>query len=117
MTDLCNAQYERVPLAGPPGVVHILKCQYIKDHPADRHSWYAIHLQDIEDKAAYNQRVQAEVQAVAGDSEVKDILDRIVLGYYDTFIEAILNAAHNRKRTVRGMRGFPNLERRGRRSA
>lgn len=97
--ELCNEVYAR------PGNQGMLKCQYIKDHPADRHSWFAIFHQDETDLLAEAQRYHAP-------EDEKQLLERIEFGLYDSILEAILNAGHNRKRALRGVRGFPTLERR-----
>jgi hypothetical protein len=107
MTALCNKEYIRIETSTRTS--QMLRCQYIKDHPSERHSWFAIAEQDAFDDAAAAQREDA-IQA--GDAEVKNILDRIDLGYYDSYIEAFLAGFHNRKRTIRNVRGFPRMERR-----
>lgn len=97
-TELCGMAYAR-----PGG--EVLGCQYIAGHPTERHSWFAVKEQDDHDILANIQRQQAP-------SDEKELLERIEAGIYDSVLEALLNAAHNRKRTIRGVRGFPRLERR-----
>lgn len=96
-TELCKAEYRRGS--------ETLWCQYIKDHPSERHSWFAIEQQDLHDQQAAAERYHAP-------EDEKELLERIEVGIYDSILEALLNAAHNRKRTLRNLRGFPNLERR-----
>lgn len=42
-------------------------------------------------------------------SDVRAILDAITRGAADPYLEAILAVTHNRKRALRGTRGFPAL--------
>lgn len=109
-TRLCGAVYRR-PEALYPEVV-TMTCQYIEGHPSDRHSWFAVNEQDDFDAEAARQRADAQ----QGDGVVSEFLTRIEYGNYDSYLEAILSAAHNRKRALRGVRGFPDLGRK-RRSA
>ena len=53
----------------------------------------------------------AEKEAARDDtpSDVQAILDAITAGRADPFLEAILAVTHNRKRALRGVRGFPAL--------
>lgn len=112
MTELCGKTYVRVQ----GDEREYLKCQYIDGHPIDRHSWYAIAEQDIVD--AEKRKVEEQRQkAEAGDGTVKEVLEQIEAGLWDSYIEVMLSALHDRKRALRNVRGFPNLERRGKRSA
>lgn len=108
MTTLCRSIYVR-DIPGQSGMG--LECQYIKGHPSDRHSWYAVEQQDIVDaeKAAADEQQR---WAQMNDEVVSDLLEDIRCGKWDSFLEALLSAAHDRKRTLRGVRGFPRLERR-----
>jgi hypothetical protein len=103
-TPLCGAVYTRpATTAGPHR--EVLTCQYLANHPVERHSWSTVKTTDEHETAAAAQRDHAVMSE-------KALLDNIESGYYDTILEAILNAGHNRKRTLRGVRGFPDLERR-----
>jgi hypothetical protein len=46
-------------------------------------------------------------------SDVQAILDAITAGRADPYLEAILAVTHNRKRALRGVRGFPLLREQG----
>lgn len=99
-TQLCRQPYRRPKDQG------VLTCQYIADHPTHRHSFFAIQEQDKVDALAEEQRRTA-------NTPEKGLIENIELGMHDSILEAILNAAHNRKRALRGVRGFPRMERRG----
>lgn len=53
----------------------------------------------------------AEKAAAQDDtpSDVRAILDAITAGNADPYLEAILAVTHNRKRALRGVRGFGSL--------
>ena len=103
---LCTSTYAREP-DGPRGPVEYMHCQYIASHPTERHSFFAVQTQDELDVVA-----QAQSCVAVGDD--KTLLENIEGGSYDSLLEAILSAAHNRKRALRGVRGFPRMERRQR---
>lgn len=104
ITDLCNETYTRPQRQGEK-TRQVLSCQYIANHPGERHSWSIVETQDEHEQAAAAQRYFAP-------TDEKELLERIEAGFYDSILEALLNAGHNRKRTLRGVRGFPRLERR-----
>ena len=77
-----------------------IQCTYIAGHTAERHSWQTLMDQD-------------EADAEASDptpTVVQAFLDAILEGEVDPYLEAILAAGHNRKRTLRGTRGFPSMK-------
>lgn len=100
-TELCGVMYERPAASVPP----LLRCQYIAGHPGERHSWSTVKASDDHEAAAAAQRDHAPAFE-------KRLLEDIEAGHLDSILEALLNAGHNRKRTLRGLRGFPHLERR-----
>lgn len=102
MTTTCEARYER-----PDG--SLLYCQYLVQHPGNRHSWETIKEADKAEMLEVDKQI---VRAQQGDGSVQEFLLLIASGKVDTFLEAILAVTHNRKRTIRNLRGFPNLERR-----
>lgn len=110
MAKLCGVVYER-PAASVPS---LLRCQYLAGHPAERHSWSTVKTSDENEQAEAVRRSQAAAakRSEASAFEAVQLLEYIEAGRFDSILEALLNAAHNRKRTLRGVRGFPNLERR-----
>ena len=90
--ELCNEPYE--PMVAP-GESQLMRCQYLKDHPHDRHSWETA-----------KQTVDAMLLAEADDTpqEIQVFLDAINDGRADDYLEAILAAGHAHKRTRRGVR-------------
>jgi hypothetical protein len=91
---LCGIGYQR-----PDGA--LVKCTYLAGHPdpAVRCSWFGVKAQDNVDEERTDYTPQA-VQAV---------LDALVGGDLDPYVEAILAAGHARKRMLRGERGFVRL--------
>lgn len=109
MTEQCEVVYVR-QLTGPyvPGEVENVRCTYIADHAKTTHSWSTLKMQDDEDQRAR----AAKTTSVIGDDTLGDIqvlLDNITAGNADPYLEAILAITHNRKRTLRGVRGFGRL--------
>ena len=93
---LCGIGYQR-----PDG--SLVKCTYLAGHPdpAVRCSWFGVKAQD--DYDADHANVDYTPQAVQA------MLDALVEGALDPYIEAILAAGHTRKRMLRGDRGFVRL--------
>lgn len=93
---LCGIGYQR-----PDGAV--VKCTYLAGHPeqAVRCSWFGVKAQDTSD---LEERIDYTPTAV------QSMLDALVEGRLDPYIEAILAAGHTRKRMLRGDRGFVRLE-------
>lgn len=91
---LCGEAYAR-----PSG--EIVRCTYIEHHPVRQHSWFAVRSQDEADAATRTQ--VADYTPVA----IQAVLNAIVRGDLDLYVEAILEAGHNRKRARRGVVGFP----------
>jgi len=88
---LCGMGYQR-----PDGSV--VRCTYIAGHPdpMDRCSWFGVKAQD-------------EVDAEKGDTDytptvIQALLDAMLAGDLDPYIEAVLAAGHTRKRALRGER-------------
>jgi len=85
---LCGIGYQR-----PDGSV--IRCTYLAGHPepATRCSWFGVKAQDEfdADKVDYT------------PTAVQAMLDALVEGGLDPYIEAILAAAHHRKRSLRGV--------------
>ena len=105
MATTCGAEYERYPTGS------IITCQYPADHVPDHiHSW--TQLRDQEDRQREADAKEA-AQGIGCDDatpdDVKALLDAITAGNADPYLEAILAVTHNRKRTLRGTRGFRRL--------
>jgi hypothetical protein len=85
-------------------------CTYIKDHLKQIHSWETLRVQDDADVAEEKERA---ARGIGHDDEtpedVQVLLDNITAGRADPYLEAILAVTHNRKRTLRGTRGFGHL--------
>lgn len=84
-----------IPICGKmyqPPIPDVLpvECTFLKDHPADRCSWWVL-------KESYDAQTQAP-------QEIQVFLDAINEGRADEYLEAILAAAHGRKRQRRGVR-------------
>lgn len=79
-------------------------CTYVKNHPLPRHSWESLKAQD---------EAEAEASAVVRSDDTPDdirvLLRNIRDGNADPYLEAILAVAHNRKKQLRGARGFNDL--------
>lgn len=82
---LCAKQYTR-----PTG--QVLACTYLIDHPSINHSWFAVSCQDAADEEKIDYTPTA----------VQALLDGLLAGDLDDYVEAILAAAHTRKRQRRG---------------
>jgi hypothetical protein len=79
-----------------------VRCTYLKDHPNERHSWWAVQCQD---------EVDAETAAIDyTPTAVQALLDAITRGEVDPYIEAILAVGHNRKRALRNVIGFGHIQ-------
>jgi hypothetical protein len=85
-------------------------CTYIAGHTS-KHSWETLKVQDEADAEARDQRER--MRGIGHDdetpSDVQALLDAITNGHADPYLEAILAVTHNRKRALRGTRGFGNL--------
>lgn len=97
---LCETRYNRPHQLDPKA--EKLFCQYIKDHPVDRHSWFAIKTCDDAELA----RLVKQDAGCYDDQpvELQAILDAINRGDADKYLEAILAAGHSRKRLLRGVK-------------
>lgn len=94
--DQCAARYVR-----PDGTE--IRCTFLVSHPAPQHSFYGMKTQD-----------EADARSGIGcddetPSDVQTLLDNITAGKADPYLEAVLAVAHNRKRALRGTRGFNRL--------
>ena len=94
---MCQAAYTR-----PSG--SMIRCTYLRDHPSERHSWYAVQCQDEADAAP---KVRADVDYTP--AAIRSLLGAITRGDVDIYLEAILALAHERKRALRGVRTFASL--------
>ena len=113
----CQAIYTRklsnLPLESPVSID--VQCTFIKGHPGEKHSWETLKLQDEADRevAEERQRLLRGIGGIGHDdstpSDVQALLDNIVSGGADPYLEAILAVTHNRKRALRGVRGFGSL--------
>lgn len=90
----CGLAYR--PIGSEPGEVGLLRCTFLEDHDGPC-SW-----QDVADL----DRATCPPDAAAAMDLASAILD----GAYDPWLELILNAGHNRKRTLRGVPGFTGRE-------
>lgn len=68
-----------------------IRCTFLKDHNGPC-SWQAV--ADLDQPASKTAQ------------EALDLASFIVRGDYDPYLELLLNAAHNRKRALRGAPGF-----------
>lgn len=100
LDDRCLAVYDRLlPGARQPEYV---QCTYLTGHEA-RHSWETLKQND--DEARVRERTLDDALDEA-PSFVREIILDITAGRVDDWIEAILAAGHDRKRTKRGVKGF-----------
>lgn len=104
---------QRMREIGCKGNFQDLYCQYTASH-GGVHSWGEIFAAD----SLTETQVIAQREAVAkvvtqppvnGTAAVTDFIEGIENGEYDPYLEAILSAGHNRKRTLRGVRLFPRV--------
>lgn len=93
---LCGIGYTTVM----DGAVVHLSCQYLAGHGADRHSWYAVEQTDI--AAGLRIRVAEDLPP-----ELRRVAQQIEAGLHDDWLELLLSVLHDRKRTKRGVAGFP----------
>lgn len=110
---LCAAEYRRPLLLDKSEPM--LLCHYLAGHDTSRHSWQTLADADdyeVQERLAHERRAADGARPVNADADVQVVLDWINQGDFDTVLEAILASAHNRKRTLRNVRGFPDLERR-----
>jgi len=82
---LCNEPYLR-----PDGTM--VRCTFIAKHPTVNHSWFAVSCQDAADEEKVDYTPTA----------VQALLDGLLAGDLDEYVEAILAAGHTRKRQRRG---------------
>jgi len=88
---LCGIGYQR-----PDGSV--VRCTYIAGHPdvMERCSWFGVKAQDEADSESGNHDYTPQV--------IQALLDAMLAGDLDPYIEAVLAAGHTRKRALRGER-------------
>lgn len=101
-TQRCREEYLRVLT----GSKERIQCTYIDGHSSE-HSFRTLMVQDETDKTALEQRL--DLLQPDGDKSALAIVRNIEEGKADPYLEAILSAAHNRKRALRGVRLFPDL--------
>ena len=94
---MCDAPYTR-----PSGLM--IRCTYLRDHPTERHSWFAVQCQDSADREP---KPRADIDY--GPAAIRSFLGAIARGDVDIYLEAILAITHERKRTLRGVRTFASL--------
>lgn len=108
MAKQCEAKYLRkyIDPDGDRAVVQV-RCTFIEGHSA-KHSFETLRSQD----EAEQEQAEA-IRGIGCDDEtpgdVKALLDAITAGNADPYLEAILAVTHNRKRALRGTRGFGRL--------
>lgn len=105
MTPRCSATYDRpAELCDADEEIRV-RCTFLDGHPR-RHSFFGLQMQDEvelekmtapEEPPPYDDDVPPDVGA---------LLAAITAGQHDAYIEAILAVTHNRKRTLKGVRGF-----------
>lgn len=98
MAEMCSEVYDR--FSGR------VLCTYVKNHPAPRHSWETLKLQDEADRTLHTFSLRGI------PSDVEALLVNIELGRADPYLEVILAVTHTRKRALRGTPGFgkPDVE-------
>lgn len=104
----CPAVYDRIR-PGDLAPEHI-RCTYIDGHEAN-HSFRTLELTDETERDEL--RRASAVTVAAAPSAVQEFVGQIEDGDLDRFLELILSAAHDRKRTRRGAAGFPRVQREG----
>jgi hypothetical protein len=113
---MCMQRYERSKTTGNKHDVDLM-CQYVQGHvPVGIHSWSEVLTEDerlVEQEMAARLPASVTVQGATMDEVVTDVLKDVDAGLYDPYIEALLSALHDRKRTLRGVRLFPRRDRRG----
>lgn len=106
-THTCGAEYQRYPSEA------IITCQFLRGHvPTNVHSWQRL----AEAEGVQRDQDMRATQGPKGvgcdddtPDDVRALLDAITQGNADPYLEAILAVTHNRKRALRGTRGFGNL--------
>ena len=99
---LCGETYQRLSV--------ILHCHYLKGHPKEQHSWFAVQCQDESDMADAAAKKAAREATFNSDcpTEISHALTRIAEGSWDEWLEKVLAVGHDRKRARRGVKGFTN---------
>lgn len=112
--NLCMIQYhrkERLATAGITGNFVSLPCQDLQGHDGE-HTWAAIYNADTVriERAKTVTADAAAAEASIGEpaKAADDLCGNIRAGVFDPYLEMILAAAHNRKRTLRSVPGFTN---------
>lgn len=101
MADLCGEVYTRIR-PGDLEPTHVL-CTYIEGHKA--HSWETLRVVDEAERMELDTaRLDAPLDAPL---DVMRVVLAIETGDWDRWLELILATAHDRKRTRRGVAGFP----------
>jgi hypothetical protein len=101
MTQMCRSVYHR-QWRNEKGLseADIVLCTYLKDHPTDRHSWWALKVQDQCDEEAVIEEQVERVWSLNFEvpKNLLPLVEAIAAGYLDEHLEVILSAAHGRKR-------------------
>lgn len=105
----CPLTYTRTFPGDVDPPVHV-RCTYIAGHSADC-SFRTLAVTDESEREELRRASAATV--AAAPSDVQNIVGSIEDGEMDRFLELILSAAHDRKRTRRGTPGFPRVNREG----
>lgn len=95
LADLCGEAYTR-PSPNARMAGHLLTCQYLRGHRTANHSWFAVQKQDEADAITHRTVTHPEA-----------IVAMIRAGWFDPNIEQLLASLHDRKRSLRGVVGFP----------
>jgi hypothetical protein len=98
---MCMAKYDRAKAVGEARF-QPLYCQYVFNHDGE-HSWESMSLLDFVNREQAHPLPTPETPSY----EVGKLVGQIDLGHWDPYIELLLTALHDRKRALRGVRGFP----------
>jgi hypothetical protein len=104
---MCKQPYER-KWPGEDGIADLIPCTYIEGHAkaevpgSERHSWETLRVQDEYDREA----AKTDYTPVA----IQNVIDGLLEGELDVYLEAILAAGHARKRMRRGGRERTTVE-------
>jgi hypothetical protein len=110
---MCMERYVRSEVTGNKHDVD-LYCQYTHQHGTVSHSWQLLREEDMAVREAKEQQpppVVPEQQHLPLDHPSTEkyaemICESIEEGHLDLYLEVILSFGHDRKRTMRGVRGF-----------
>jgi hypothetical protein len=111
---MCDEPYTRpLRLFPSDGLVVPVRCTFIENHGAN-HSWYALQVADETELEKLRTKRHEEAALDVEDdlpAEVASLTLEIEAGEYDPYLEILLAYLHDRKKCLRGVKGFTRSRR------